>query len=43
MELLGTFAQTILRARPVVERAVGRLPGAAVLTTGQLLVVERLV
>jgi threonine/homoserine/homoserine lactone efflux protein len=41
--LLGTFAQTILHARPATARAVSRLAGAAMLAIGLLLVIERLI
>jgi threonine/homoserine/homoserine lactone efflux protein len=39
---LGTFARTVLRARPSAARAVGRLSGSAMIGIGVLLVVERL-
>lgn len=39
---LGTFARTVLRARPSAARAVGRLSGSAMIVIGVLLVVERL-
>ncbi len=40
--LLGTFAQTILRARPVAARTVSRLSGVGMLAIGLLLIIERL-
>lgn len=40
---VGVLARTVLRARPVVARAVTRVSGAAMLVIGALLLVERLV
>jgi threonine/homoserine/homoserine lactone efflux protein len=39
---LGTFARTILQARPSAARAVGRVSGAAMIVIGVLLVIERI-
>ncbi|MFI8993511.1 LysE family translocator [Streptomyces sp. NPDC053542] len=39
---VGVLARTVLRARPVVARAVTRLSGAAMILIGGLLLVERL-
>ncbi|WP_030252884.1 LysE family translocator [Streptomyces violens] len=39
---VGVLARTVLRARPVVARAVTRVSGAAMLVIGGLLLVERL-
>jgi threonine/homoserine/homoserine lactone efflux protein len=39
---LGSFARTILSARPAVARGTSRLSGAAMVVIGTLLVVERL-
>ncbi|HEX4249693.1 MAG TPA: LysE family translocator [Pseudonocardia sp.] len=39
---LGTFARTVLHARPSAARAVSRVAGAAMIAIGVLLVVDRL-
>lgn len=38
--LLGTFAKTIMHARPAVPRAISRLSGTGMLVIGLLLIVE---
>jgi len=40
--LLGTFAKTILHARPTAARAISRLSGTGMLIIGMLLIVEHI-
>jgi threonine/homoserine/homoserine lactone efflux protein len=41
--VLGTFARTVLQARPGAARTVARISGVGMLAVGALLIVERLV